>query len=243
MSQPGQSVREFVADSYQLVSAATPTVPLHGNDLSKGIQFLNELLASYSSSGLLITVEKLVEVDVVQAEGLITFGPANYSPTPTVTSEGRLANIENAWVNLEGVDYPLVPEQRSEFQSSYKYAPLEGLPRYVIYYPGTNITTLQIYPAPSQLYTLFVYGKFQLNTLTANDDMSSLPTYYIRYLRFALAKDVAMYKGRASAWTEVLEGMLQKATDDMVAASGINLDININQESWLNGAWRVRSGI
>ena len=73
--------------------------------------------------------------------------------------------------------------------------------------------------------------------------MSELPTYYFMYLQFALAKYLALYKGRSEAWTEKLEATYITLKKDMEAASSTNLDININNESWLNGAWRVRAGI
>lgn len=243
MSEPSQSVRAFINDAYQLVSSATPTVPLHGNDLSKGIQYLNELLLAYSANGLMITVSKQVTFTVGINQGFITFGEPDYVPTPDVTTEGRLVNLENAWVQLEGITYPLIDESRNDFYASYKYEPLQGLPRYIIIRPDTNLTTVQIFPAPSQVYVLFIYGKFQLSSLSSNMDMSELPTYYLRYLRFALARDLAVYKGRAEAWTPLLDDMYRKAEIDMQANSSINLDVNTNQESWLNGAWRVRSGI
>ncbi len=243
MPQPTQSVREFVSDSYQIISANSPTVPLHGNDLSKGIALLNRLLGQYSATGLMITVSKQVDFAVINGEGLITFGPADFVPTPDIINEGRLVNLENAWVTLEHVTYPLIIEDRHEFLSAYKYDALLGLPRYIIFYPQTNITTVQIFPAPSQAYELSVYGKFQLTELTSNDDMSSLPTYYYLYLQFALAKYLSVYKGRIQAWTPELEQNYLTLKADMEANSSQNLSINVNQESWLNGAWRVRSGI
>ncbi len=88
-----------------------------------------------------------------------------------------------------------------------------------------------------------VYGKFQLADLTQNDTMVSLPTYYIRYLRFALAKDLALYKGRMQAWNELLEASLIKAEQDMMSVSSVNLNIETEQESYLNGSWRVRAGV
>ncbi|MES1987874.1 MAG: hypothetical protein V4440_07575 [Pseudomonadota bacterium] len=242
MPQPSQNVGAFVEDSYQLISANTPTVPLHGNDMSKGIQFLNELLQSYSANGLLITVAKQVDLTVGINQGEITFGNTGYTPTPDVV-QGRLANLENAWINLDGVDYPLIIESRHEFFSSYKYEPLQGLPRFIIVKPETNLTRVQIFPAPSQVYDMHVYGKFQLATVAQTDSMDSLPAYYIRFLRLALAKDLAYYKARADAWTDKLQQQLVESEKSMDAASSINLDINVNSESWLNGAWRVRSGI
>jgi len=243
MSEPTQSVRSFVSDSYQIVSASTPTVPLHGDDLSKGIAILNRLLGQYSANGLMITVSKKVNFAVGIGVGEITFGPSDFVPTPDVTTEGRLVNLLNAWVSLNGITYPLIDESRTEFFSSYKYEPLAGLPRFIIVQPETNITRVQIYPKPSQPYDLTVYGKFQLATLTANDDMSELPTYFYLYLQFALAKYLAVYKGRMSAWTPELEQNYMTLKQDMESNSSQNLDINVNSESWLNGAWRVRAGI
>lgn len=243
MSEPTQSVREFVSQSYALINADAPTVPLHGDDLSMGIKILNRLLNQYSANGLMITVSKQVDFMIGIGQGTVTFGPADFTPTPDITTAGRLVNLLTAWVTLDGITYPLIDESRTEFQSSYKYDPLLGLPRYIIVTPQTNITSVRVFPGPSQAYNLSVYGKFQLAELTSNSDMSELPTYYYMYLQFAVAKYISMYKGRSEAWTDGLEQMLVELKRDMEAASSTNLDININNESWLNGAWRVRSGI
>ena len=242
-SEPTISVREFVANSYQLVSASTPTTPLQGSDLSTGIQILNMLLSQYAANGLMLTVSQQVDFPVNINQGFITFGEPDYVPTPDVITNGRLVNLENAWVSLDGVTYPLIDISRQEFFSSYKYEPLQGLPRYIIVKPQTNLTTVQIFPAPSQFYLLSIYGKFQLGPLTSNSSLSSLPTYYQLFLQFALAKYLSMYKGRMNAWNELLESQYRELEKDMVAATSINLDINVNNESWLNGAYRVRAGI
>lgn len=237
-----QTAKAFVADAYQLISASSPTVPLYGSDTSKGIQFLNELLQDYSSSGLLLTIAKKVDVVVNIGQQFVTFGASDYVPTPDVTL-GRLANLENAWLTLSGVTYPLIDESRNVFFGSYKYEPQLGLPRFVIIVNDTDLTTMQLYPAPSQQYTLTVFGKFQLPALTENSNMSLLPQYQQRYLKFAVARDLAFYKGRSSAWTEKLENMYQEARDAMEAASAINLVIDSANESYLNGSWRLRAGV
>lgn len=243
MPQPTESVREFIQDAYQIISAATPTVPLHGNDLSQGIAVLNRLLGQYAANGLMLTISKQVDFAIGIGQGEITFGEPDYIPTPDVVDEGRLVNLLNAWVTLQGVTYPLIDESRTEFFSSYKYEPLRGLPRFIIVKPETNLTRVQVFPAPSQPYDLSVYAKFQISKLTSNMDMSSLPTYYQMFLQFALAKYLAVFKARMAAWTPELEAMYRDLEKDMIAASSQNLNINVNQESYLNGAWRVKSGI
>ena len=243
MSEPQQSVRSFINDSYQIISAGSPTVPLHGNDLSQGIAILNRLLNQYSANGLMITVSKQVDFMLGIGQGTIKIGEPDYTPTPDIVTPGRLVNLLNAWVTLQNVTYPLIDESRTEFYSSYKYATLTGLPRYIIIVPQTNLTSVQVFPGPSQPYQLSLYGKFQLSALTANDDMGELPSYYYMFLQFALAKYISVYKSRAAAWTPMLEQMLQDLEKDMVASSSTNLDIITNQESWLNGSYRVRAGI
>lgn len=237
-----QPVREFVDDCYRLVSASSPTVPLHGSDLQKGIQFMNELLKYYSAVAMMTTIAKKVSFNVIAGQQFVTFGDPTYTPTPDVT-QGRLSNLQNAWLSLDGVDYPLIDESRNVFFGSYKYEPQQGLPRFVIITNETNLTRMQLYPAPSQGYQVFVYGKFELPYLTSNDTMEGLPLYFYKFLRLATAREIAYYKGRSAAWTEKLEAMFQEAKDDMESVSSMNLVIDTGNESYLNGSWRVRAGI
>lgn len=236
------TVRQFITQCYHLISASNPTVPLQGNDLSFAITILNQLLESYASTGLLLTIAKTFSVPLVIGQQEVVVGPATFLPIPDLPV-GRLANLDSAWLLLDGVTYPLINESRDVFLSSFKYEPLQGLPRFIIVYPDTDVVRLKLYPAPSQFFEFNIRGKFQLSELDSNDDMSSLPAYYQRFLLFALAKDVAMYKGRAEAWTDKLEMMLNAAEDKMIAASEVNLSITGDRASILNGAWRVRAGI
>lgn len=237
-----ETVKQFVTDSYQLISANSPTVPLHGNDMEKGIQFLNELLQDYSSSSLMLTIARTVTFSIVQGQSVVTFGAADLVPPPTVAS-GRLSNLENAWLTLSGVTYPLIDESRNVFFGSYKYDPQLGLPRFVIITNDLDFTTMRFYPGPSQGYDVTVYGKFALPALNENSNMSLLPLYYRRYLKIALSRDLAFYKGRSSAWDEKLEALYKEAKDNMESVSAMNLVIDSANESYLNGSWRLRAGI
>ncbi len=237
-----QTVKGFVQDSYQLVSASSPTVPLHGDDMSKGVQLLNEKLNAFSATGLLTPIAKEVIFPLPIGRQFITFGSPTHVPTPDVT-EGRLANLQNAWLVLDNVTYPLIDESRNTFFASYKYDPQLGLPRFVIITNEVDLTRMRFYPAASQVYEVHCYGKFQLPDVTENDTMAFLPTYMIRYFRMSLAKDLAIYKGRTQAWNPMLEAMLVKAEQDIMAVSSVNLNIETDQESYLNGSWRVRAGV
>jgi len=236
------TVRDFIYQSFRLISAQNPTTPLHGDDQKLGIMVLNQLLNSYASTGLLITIARTVTIPIIQGQNLLTVGSTSYTPTPDITL-GRLANLETAWLTYEGVTYPLIDESRNAFNSAWKYDPLQGLPRFIIVFPETEIVTLRLYPSPSQGYDFSIRGKFQLTDLTSNDDMSTLPSYFYLYLLFAHAKHTAMFTGRAEAWTPELENLLQEHKLNMEAASEVNLDIDGDFDSMLNGAALVQAGV
>lgn len=252
---PYQTVNDFIQDAYQLISASTPTAPLQGNDLQKGIQFLNELIQSYGSSSLMLTIAQKIQLTVQINQLFVTFADTGFVPPADWTgnpyygatlpsySGGRLTNLERAWLSLDGVTYPLIDEDRGVFFGSYKYFPQLGLPRFAIVTNDLDYTTMQIYPGPSQQYDLWIYGKFALPLITSGSTLDTLPLYYKRYLKTALARELAFYKGRSSAWTPALENRYQELRDEMESVSTMDLVIDSANESYLNGSWRLRAGI
>jgi hypothetical protein len=310
------SVREFILQMYRLISASNPTVPLHGDDQMLALRVMNQILDSYASSGLMLTIAdtkscpinlgirevvftnrdypttttqtEIVTLtigspefnvvnggfyfvgDSVSGNGIpafsvindisgntitlnnaatltgqsnLTFVHSTVDPAIVYIKEGRMANLDSAWLVLSGVTYPLIDKSRDEYLAAWKYEPLQGLPRFAITYPETDLVRVQLYPAPSQFYQFFCRGKFQLTPLTANDTLQNLPQYYELYLLYATAKYVAQFKGRGSAWTPDLEANYRELKDNMEAASEVNLSITGDEQSLLNGAWRVRAGI
>ncbi len=236
------TVRDFLFQTYRLINASNPTTPLHGDDQKLGIQVLNQLMQYYASTGLMLTIAKDATCNLSVGQSEVIVGPSTYAPIPDIPM-GRLANLDSAWLLLSGVTYPLIMKSRDEFLAAWKYEPLQGLPRFLISYPDTEIVRLQLYPAPSQFFEFHMRGKFQFDEMDKDSDMSTLPQYYIRYLLYAAARDISMFKGRADAWTERLEQIYTEAKDIMEAASEVNLSIAGDEQSLLNGAWRVRSGI
>ncbi len=233
-----QTVREFVNDAYKIVSANSPTAPLQQSDQLQGIRFLNELMQYYSASGLLLTVSKEVDFNIISGQSEVTF-----AQTGADVNEGRLANTSDVWLVLQGVTYPLIQIDANDFFSSYKYEPLLGLPIYYIIQAFENSTKMIFYPGPSQGYEVHVYGKFEKSELTANDTMVDYPLYYIRFLKLALARELAIYKSRIEAWSDKHEKMYLIAQREMESNSQINLEVISPNENQLNGAYRVRAGI
>jgi hypothetical protein len=179
----------------------------------------------------------------INGASLLTFSHEIPHPDIVYIKEGRLANLDNAWLILNGVTYPLIDKSRDIYLSAWKYEPLQSLPRFIITFPETEFDAARLYPAPSQFFTFFARGKFQKSVLTSNDTLEGLPDYYELFFLYAVAKYVSKFKGRSGAWTPDLEAEYRELKDNMEAASEVNLSIAGDQQSLLNGAWRVRAGI
>jgi hypothetical protein len=236
------SVKEFLTRAYKLISSSSPTVPLHGSDLSEGLTILNSLIKQYGATGLLTPISQTETINVIPGQSIVTCGPSTYVPTPDITA-GRLGTLENAWIELDGTAYPLIDKDRNVFLSSYRYSPLQGLPLWALTYFGTEITEIQLYPAPSQAYTFYVRGKFEKDALTSTDTLIGLPEYYVQFFYYAVARDLCFFKGRSEAWDQKLEGMYQEKRDVIESVSEVNLSIMDTGDVQLNGAHRVRAGI
>jgi len=193
-----------------------------------------------SIDGNLVTLNN---VSTITGTSTLQFIQPIVIPGIVFIKQGRLANLDNAWLVLSGVTYPLIDKSRDDFLAAWKYEPLQGLPRFAITFPDTEYVDIRLYPAPSQFFEFFCRGKFQLSSYTKDSDMSNLPQYFIRFLLFAAARDVCMYKGRTESWTDKLEKLYMEAYDIMISTSEVNLSITGDEQSLLNGAWRVRAGI
>lgn len=240
------TVREFTRQVYRLITPSNPTIPLHGDDEKMAIKIMNQLLQSYAATGLMLTIAKTLSVPIHQGIKEIWFTDANYPENETDVAyikEGRLANLDSAWLLLNGVTYPLIDKSRNEYLAAFKYEPLVGLPRFIITFPDTKIVKARLYPAPSQPYDFFCRGKFQKVSLDANDTLDGLPEYFELFFLYAVAKYLSKFKGRAGAWTPELEEEYRELKATMQAASEVNVAITGDNAALLNGAWRVMSGI
>ena len=244
----------FTDPNYSTTTTQTEIVTLAASSPSftvvdSSIYFVGDLVTGGGIPALTTILSIIGNVITLTANATLsglhnlTFTHDVSDPSVAYINQGRLANLDSAWLQLNGVTYPLINKSRDDFLASWKYEPLKGLPRFIITFPDTNIVRAQLYPAPSQFFTFFCRGKFMLTDLNKDSDMSSLPQYYIRFFLFATARDVCMYKGRADAWTDKLEMLYQEARDIMEASSEVNLSIVGDEQSLLNGAWRVRAGI
>ena len=99
-----QTVQQFLFDCYRLISAGSPTVPLHGDDEPLGLRILNATMNRFAGTGLNMTIAQPATTNLTIGQQIVVTGPPAFLPTPDIPL-GRMANIESAWLLLDGVVY------------------------------------------------------------------------------------------------------------------------------------------
>lgn len=243
-TQPDYPTEEILTETVTLTTASPSFTVFNGLLYQVGDAVTgNGIPVNTFVLSIVVNTITLTNDATITGSSLLTFTRDISDPTVAYIKEGRLANLDSTWLILSGVTYPLIIKSRDEFLAAWKYEPLQGLPRFLITFPETHLVRAQLYPAPSQFYDFYARGKFQKTVLTANDTLDGLPEYYELFLLYAVAKYVAKFKGRGSAWTPDLEDDYKDLKLQMEAASEVNLSIAGDEQSLLNGAWRVRAGI
>jgi hypothetical protein len=170
------TVTKLITESYYLsgvVARALQTVS--GDQISDGLDLLNGLLQIKFANERLIPYYK--QYNFSAASGQEEY----YIP--------QLIEVETFTFNIGPVRYSMQPMGRRQYFGSGRVDNITSLPFNWHAERELGGTRLYVYFKPSQDFPLIIHGKFALNNVALNDDLSlMLDGFYIQYLRFALAE-------------------------------------------------------
>ena len=156
---------QIVARGYEVVS---------GEQISDGLKLLNELLTFKASDERLIPYYKRFEFPAV-------IGQEMYFVE-------NLLSVETITFNIGPVRYSMQPMTRDQYFGQNRVDNIQSLPfSYYVEraYKGSNI---YVYFLPQSNYPMKISGKFGLEEVGINDDLSAVyDSFYLAYLRYELA--------------------------------------------------------
>jgi hypothetical protein len=168
--------QELVARSWYLSGIVARNLEtVSGDQLSDGLQMLNNVLSFKSTDLHLIPYFKQYELNLIPAQE-IYFVP-------------NLLAVETMTFNIGPVRYSMNPIGRSEYFGSSRVDNIQSL-------PGTYHTerlldgsNVYVYFLPNQIYPAKIWGKFGLTNVIASTDLDIVyDPFYSEYLRYALAE-------------------------------------------------------
>lgn len=199
---------QVVARGLQVVS---------GEEATDGLYLLNALLDAKASDLQLIPYYQ--EYDFTTVQGTEKYFVPNLTEVDTVT------------FNIGTVRFSMNELTRKEYFGTPRVDGLQALPFSYRVERALGGANLFLYFVPNQGYLVKVWGKFGLQDVTFDQDLSlSYDTFYIEYLRFALAEYICLEFG------QTFPELAQKKYDEIVKKlkSISPADLTINKRSFFN---------
>lgn len=215
---------DIVKHSYRLIGMNDPDDQLTGGETDEGLYYLNELLDSFQAQGLLIPYLDEVTFNLVSNQDTYIFSPTH----PNTVGTRRIVQLEYVEVKIGEAIYPIQITSQSEYYLESRYLSNTTIPRYVILRNQPIDSTIIFYPIPKEQYECKVLAKFALENLEPHVNITTLPLYYHRFLRYALARELAsVFKGSDIKWQQIEEDEYQELYEKVLGAADVNLQLNL----------------
>lgn len=197
------SVNKLITNAFYLSKVRSKDFQtVGGDDITIGLDLLNEVLSETSINTKMIPYYKEYEINAV-------IGQETYF-IPYLVEPFSLT------FNMTTVRYATTQLSRREYHSTTRIDGIIALPFNVSFERVTGGCNMYVQFLPADTYPFKIWGKFALTLLTVGDLTTDLlltyDMFYIRYLRYLLAQEICNYYGVAIA-PEV------KAVSDRIAAN------------------------
>lgn len=177
------TVTQLITNAYylsQVVSRSLETVS--GDQLTDGLNMLNALLSLKSANTNLIPYYSEYQFTAVVGQE-VYFIP-------------NLVMCETFTFNIGELRFCTYPVARRQYQGSSRVDNIESLPYNYNIERCLGGANLSMYFLPEMAYPCKVWGKFGFDSVTLNEDLSTVyELYYIDYLRYRLAQRICSEYG------------------------------------------------
>lgn len=167
---------ELITRSYNLSSVVSRDLEtVTGDQLNEGLDLLNELLSIKSANQRLIPYFGTYEFTAV-------IGHEEYFIPNLILAESLTFSLDN-------VRYSMLIKSRREYFSTPRANNTQSLPYQWHYEREFGGAKLWMYFLPDREYPFELWGKFSLQDVSLNQDLSlTISKFYLAYLRYALAE-------------------------------------------------------
>lgn len=231
------TVRELLVRAFYLTGIFSPQTKPIEHELDEALFSLNELLDANSGDSLLVPFWKKLTFTLTPGVDSYTVGPSG-----AMITSNKIIDIVSANLIRQNVAYPLTVIESEELYDNSRYLLNQSMPGYIMLQNAASVSTVQFYPSPSLADTVLLIAKFTLSDLKLDDLLTELPDYYLRYLRFALGKELNVIYN-TNNWSREKEDFYIDALKTVKRANNVDLSIRLSNTPSMSALERGLSGI
>lgn len=223
MTQTNQTVNQLVEKAHYMIGEFSPEEVIPNHYITDGIEYLNDLINSFSENAYLIPFVKLVEFQTVPTQANYTFGN---SPGVTVDiTSNRLTSVEYVGLKFNQTDtvvYALEPITRTNL---YDHTLLEEegtIPGSYLLEKNEMFSTVRLYPSPASVYFMTLRGKFYLDKFEDSQLITNIPAGEQRFIRYALARELLNFFP-GGTWNDKAESEYIEMRNERMGGNDIDM--------------------
>lgn len=217
------SVNDLIIRAFATLGIYAPYKTVSGTDTLTGLFHLNELLDYFQHNGLYIPF--FTDINFT-----MTVGQDEYVISQDVAADVTSNPIiELDYVNIfyNDVSYPVEIVSYAQVDLNIRNTQVNSRPNRVVLQKNVDTSKVIFYQRPDLSYDCRIRGKIYLSNVLLQDDLSGIPGYYHRFMRYMLARELKdIYK--SENWTPDQEQKYQEMLKEIKNAADFPLSIDKN---------------
>lgn len=233
MTQQARTLNDLITDACYQIGEFAVGENIDGFAIQKGVDLTNQWLDMLSNAGTNIPVLGNIEFNT-------EYNKQEYSISdiiPADVNSGRISDLVYAEYVQQGQSlvYPLDVIDKSSYYDNFRTNNLLARPNFLFLDKRVQESRIILYPIPDQVYEVTLQAKQYLNKMSLNTNITEIPPYMERFLRFAIARELLEFYP-SSNWSDRAEKEYQ-SMKSQIFGSDINLAVQpsllLEQSCWL----------
>lgn len=198
--------RDLITRSMRLAGIIGESDEPSAVQAKNALDSVNDMISAKNTDVLSVFQSPNDAVTLVPGQSIYTVGlGGNFSID-------RPTSISAAYVDYQGVSYPVYETTQEEFNKITLKSQTQILPRFYLYINNFPLGALQLWPVPSEAITMYLTASRVLPAVDLQD-VIVLPAGYEKAWRLELAMELCVEYGREPSPT--LQKMAQDAAADV----------------------------
>jgi len=218
-----RTVNRLIEQSFRKAGLYTQDRSIEGYKVTEALDMLNDILDENSSEMSYVAFYELLTFAMTPGKREYTIGrnPGND------VDHNRISALKEVALIASGTRYPVRVISDRDYYSVIYYESAQGRPASCFIQNEIGQTNLIFIAKPDIAYDCEIKAKFILSDLELNTDITNVPPYFLQYLKYALAKELALeYLPRN--WTERHETRLKKFEDHLRVMNDYDTSLRVS---------------
>jgi hypothetical protein len=179
------TVLKIINGALRALQVKSSDVTLTSDELNDAMEALNMMLDGWSNESLMMYHMLSESFTLVPGQSAYTIGIGGDFNTE------RPISIESATIKVNGVDWPVATMAYDDWSAIRLKTLTTSFVEYLYLDNTYPLGTVNLYPVPSNAYSLTLYSRKPFTQFTSLTDPLDLPPGYARALKFGLAIEIA----------------------------------------------------